>query len=404
MATQKLEITAQTLTPLWTGGISGTMGPIHETGIIGSLRWWYETIVRGLGGYVSNPTSDKSDERSEFDTKAYEQAKQKMGTDEALQEGLKGVCPVSYLFGATGWARLFQLRVVKVPTTFLHFRSSVYANRNWLQSIFGGENKNIDNIQVPYGDLSFQIIFRNHDIEYAQGQFLLALHFAAQYGGLGARLQHGFGQIAPIISNDNQAIIKNELAKLTNRLHLNDLRASGPSIETPYNLGNFVTLTYEIPAQSLSTFMTKSAHVGNSQKRNEVNYIPCALDLRYKGPNNWGMRYWLKNKKGWRESDREDHLGPLDRLMGPRSQWKVRGETKMIEDKLRTASRLSFSMPYRVDGDNYHLRVFGFAPPDLLTPEELKSLATEYMDYTLKIQPTSALLGKELVARVQGEQ
>lgn len=45
-----MQIKIQTLTPLWTGGVDGKMDRIHETGIIGSMRWWYEAIVRGLGG------------------------------------------------------------------------------------------------------------------------------------------------------------------------------------------------------------------------------------------------------------------------------------------------------------------------------------------------------------------
>lgn len=45
-----MEIKIKTLTPIWTGGFEpGKMDRIHETGIIGSLRWWYEAIVRGLG-------------------------------------------------------------------------------------------------------------------------------------------------------------------------------------------------------------------------------------------------------------------------------------------------------------------------------------------------------------------
>lgn len=37
-----MEIKLRTLTPLWTGGVGGTCDRVHETGIIGSLRWWYE--------------------------------------------------------------------------------------------------------------------------------------------------------------------------------------------------------------------------------------------------------------------------------------------------------------------------------------------------------------------------
>lgn len=47
----------KTVTPLWTGGIdAGQYDRIHETGIIGSLRWWYEAILRGCGVRVCDPT------------------------------------------------------------------------------------------------------------------------------------------------------------------------------------------------------------------------------------------------------------------------------------------------------------------------------------------------------------
>jgi len=53
-----LEMTLQTLTPLWTGGVDQTCDRLHETGLIGGLRWWYEALVRGLGGYACDPRSD----------------------------------------------------------------------------------------------------------------------------------------------------------------------------------------------------------------------------------------------------------------------------------------------------------------------------------------------------------
>ena len=90
-----MKITIRTLTPLWTGGVDRTTDRLHETGIIGSLRWWYEALVRGLGGYACDPTSNKPDERCQFDTKAYERTHQ-------IEDGLANVCPVCRLFGCTG--------------------------------------------------------------------------------------------------------------------------------------------------------------------------------------------------------------------------------------------------------------------------------------------------------------
>jgi CRISPR-associated protein Cmr1 len=48
----EMSLHIQTLTPLWTGGINPTMDRIHETGLIGSLRWWHRAIVRGLNKIV----------------------------------------------------------------------------------------------------------------------------------------------------------------------------------------------------------------------------------------------------------------------------------------------------------------------------------------------------------------
>lgn len=49
MMNEPLTINLKTLTPLWTGGADGKSDRLHATGIIGSLRWWYEVVVRELG-------------------------------------------------------------------------------------------------------------------------------------------------------------------------------------------------------------------------------------------------------------------------------------------------------------------------------------------------------------------
>jgi len=53
-----LEIGLRTLTPLWTGGPDQLPDRVRETGLIGFLRWWYEALVRRLGGYACDPTSE----------------------------------------------------------------------------------------------------------------------------------------------------------------------------------------------------------------------------------------------------------------------------------------------------------------------------------------------------------
>jgi len=87
-----MKITIQTLTPLWTGGAGQTCDRLHETGLIGSLRWWYEALVRGLGGYACDPT----EQTCIYDT----------------DKSHNGLCLGCQTFGATGWSRRFRLDVV----------------------------------------------------------------------------------------------------------------------------------------------------------------------------------------------------------------------------------------------------------------------------------------------------
>jgi len=390
---------------LWTGGVDPTCDRLHETGLIGSLRWWYEALVRGLGGYACDPTSDDPEARCEFDTKAYEQAKKDgKGETEAIQAGLHTVCPVCYLFGATGWARLFQLRAIKVPMTPLHFRTTLKMNQGWLKRVFGGDNQNIDSLQVPYGTLTFQLIPRRYDADYAISQIALILHIAAEYGGIGARLQHGFGQFVfpPELSDIS---LESGLAQLKTKIQEGFLRSSGSTVNTPYNMSNFVSMTFEIYENALGNFMQKESHVGTFRMQQERRYIPCAFDLRYKGSGKFGMRQWLKGE-GWKETKNPKALEELDWLLGPRSQWGSGGNTNSIDDELRTASRVFFGMPYQKSAAQgiYILRIWTFLPHEirhkLSDIQALKNLVEEYMRFAFgdKAQLVSSTFGKDILA------
>lgn len=108
----EMNVEIRTLTPLWTGGIDGTMDRLHETGILGGLRWWYEAIVRGLGGYACEGPGRQRCELAGERLKKYEQAR-RQGKNwwDALDEA--GMCDMCKVFGATGWRRRFRLRVVE---------------------------------------------------------------------------------------------------------------------------------------------------------------------------------------------------------------------------------------------------------------------------------------------------
>jgi CRISPR-associated RAMP protein, Cmr1 family len=74
------------LTDLWTGDFNGKSGRLIPTGLLGSIRWWFEVLVRGLGGNACDPSDTKCEDRNH--------------------------CVVCELFGCTGWARKFRFEVL----------------------------------------------------------------------------------------------------------------------------------------------------------------------------------------------------------------------------------------------------------------------------------------------------
>lgn len=107
-----MQISLRALTPLWTGGVDQSCDRLHETGLVGSLRWWYEALVRGLGGYACDPT----EHGCQFNEEKYGKSK---ASDERQRLLDAGVCDACQLFGCTGWARKFRLRVVDAKTNQL---------------------------------------------------------------------------------------------------------------------------------------------------------------------------------------------------------------------------------------------------------------------------------------------
>ncbi len=84
-----MQIKIRTLTPIWTGDVNRECTKLRETSIIGSLRWWFEAIVRGFNGNAC----DSVNEKCEYNNKE------------------EGICAVCKLFGTTGWAKRFKFYI-----------------------------------------------------------------------------------------------------------------------------------------------------------------------------------------------------------------------------------------------------------------------------------------------------
>ena len=86
MANSERTYQFKALTDLWTGDFNGKSGRLIPTGLLGSIRWWFEVLVRGLDGNACDPTDTKCEDRNH--------------------------CAVCELFGCTGWARKFRFEVL----------------------------------------------------------------------------------------------------------------------------------------------------------------------------------------------------------------------------------------------------------------------------------------------------
>ena len=130
-----MEFKLKTLTPIWTGNAGGKCDRLHETGIIGSIRWWYEALIRGLGGYACDPRSKNENERCKFNTKSYQQNKN-------LSAELQNICLACQMFGCTGWSKKIRWIIDDSSTT-----SNGIKGKNGEFVLHGTEMKTLTDIE-----------------------------------------------------------------------------------------------------------------------------------------------------------------------------------------------------------------------------------------------------------------
>ncbi|WP_008310129.1 type III-B CRISPR module RAMP protein Cmr1 [Leptolyngbya sp. PCC 6406] len=198
-----MEVKIKTLTPLWTGGVeTGKCDHIHETGILGSLRWWMEVLVRGVGGHVKDPTAEKSEHRSglnpnEFDAKIYRQLQDEFERRKYLRNA--GLCDVSQIFGATGWKHRFRLEIQDIQVTDASVQHPMKANRTYTDK--QGNQKTptwyFPDAKSPNAPKTGTFVLKIQSLHPGFNPNIIGglIQFIADWSALGARPQMGFGVI-----------------------------------------------------------------------------------------------------------------------------------------------------------------------------------------------------------------
>ncbi len=359
-----MHVSLKTLTPLWMGDIDRDSAAAKESGLIGSLRFWYEGILRSYGYSVCDPTDHESE---------------------------CGSCQACDLFGSTGQARKFRLEISGLGTTPVFFKASrgvAVSSGNWLWNIFGGEQTGGRKVRGPRGEVSYQFGTRAlwsdapfdltvYPRREGRGETLdllaLTLREATRKGAIGAKTQYGFGQVRVISTNHAGAPVSLEDLAEKGRARLERTAPGVSSGDGLFSLhrDRFFSHLYELPGPE------NMVEVGTPPPRFNGCYIPCAFDIRYKYRSR-NPRSGLGSDAGLRPAVRDRFgAGEARRIFG----W-VRGNEAH-------ASRVHVSHPFReAAGGQYHLKIWG----DVDRKDEIEGLVKSHI---LGRFPASRLLRSE---------
>jgi len=177
-----------TQTPLWTGGPrAGYVDRLHETGLLGSLRWWFEVLVRSVGGTVHSPNGSSS---AVLDLEKYNKLTTGQKKDPAKLKEC-GLCDVSLIFGATNWKRKFRLEIED------HTCEQHISNVK-IDTTSGNEAQWFFNSPARMGSFVLNITPLTSEKTLFDPAIIEGLvKFICDWGGLGARNQMGFGIVKP---------------------------------------------------------------------------------------------------------------------------------------------------------------------------------------------------------------
>lgn len=257
----------RTLTPLWFGNLDHDGCAPRESGLLGSLRFWYEGLLRSYGIDPCNPTGDNRDRcpRPEY-------------------------CDACQLFGATGHARRFRLEIEGLYPTELFFTVSPAMEKAYgifLRKIFtrketaGEGKKDKETFKFPvkpvWSSRPFTITLyaRHRDQESTLAKMAFLLQEASQKGGIGAKTQYGFGQVKLELDERVQELIRKGHQLFGDRPQQNPLQGQKFTLHPE----RFFTLLYKFPSNPFARGSTIGDLPGNYSGQ---MYVPCAFDIRYK--------------------------------------------------------------------------------------------------------------------------
>ncbi len=334
-------IKLKTLTPIWTGDIDSKSDSLQSTGIIGSLRWWTEAILRGMDKFACDPVEDDP-----------------CPTNEEIAQ----YCPACLIFGATGMRRMFRLHMSGGKKTFdvgtINLKPDK-RNRGWYLG------------SGLIGKINLDVISLDKNFE--ENLILVPLTVAAKWGAIGARTQHGYGVVelenCPEIKFDS---FRETLEALLKKERLGSLKIeerSGDNISLP-NIKEMFFAKVQFEAdnswwkevdgirQALNPIdrrgrLDEEKQIQNTRILTEwfnSGYVPITPAIK-----NW-LRYGKKIKT---KNGRDLQVSPFNEISNKEiSQWLFGSS----DENNKTASKINLSCAYRINNSLWEFRIWGWIP------------------------------------------
>lgn len=239
------------LTPIWTGDKDRRCTSVKTSGIIGSLRWWYEALLRSLGDAACDPTESRCTRTQH--------------------------CATCELFGCTGWSRKFKLDIETISTKSAPNVRIPSTKQQKNTRPTGGIMSPMRMKFIPLKDISPE--------EWSMLNKTLSI--ISDYGAIGARISQGNGVVTISenkLPSSNEVFDKVRCSSMCSK-YSRMADSNGNQEELP-NLSNFFFSTFEIIFSESITSLTNYIRCNNDDHEElercwkEYAFLPIAPHLR----------------------------------------------------------------------------------------------------------------------------
>jgi len=322
-------------TPIWTGDIDSKSDLLQSTGIMGSLRWWTEAILRGIAKFACDPVDDRCPTKVKKNNKEIDQ-----------------YCSACLIFGATGMRRTFKLHLEGGERIFSGGSITITPygrNRGWFLGSGLKGKMNLDVISL--------------DKDFNGNLILVTLTIISKWGAIGAKTQLGYGVVEfEDYPKFDLSQLKDSLDRITNENRLSQLKIEERN-ESNGNLPDLKGMFFAKVQFEAGNGWWKEVDGIRERGRDRNYYEGYVNDPRMISWVNAGSAPITPAIKNWL------------RFGGGKNLWETGNSNKdrRIENWLfgtirngKSASKISISCAYPIANNLWEFRVWGWIPEDNL--------------------------------------